>query len=145
MLTANDVYLNYKYSVSIDNKEEMFFMKVTLPELSAQVIPASRGDSASKIAEKILGKPEVSNLTLEEGVTKSNQIFDWAKENIMQSQRKKYGILVSLLDLDNNPVKKWTFTGGQIVKVTPGELDTKGNDIYITKAEFAVESWEVSG
>src|SRR5258708_3453903 len=99
-----DPYPNHHFRVEIDGIANLDFAEVILPEARADIIEYREG--GERAAHKVIGALHVGTLVLRRGVTHSNDLFQWWK-NIAAGVPDRRNILVTLLDSDFNPVKRW--------------------------------------
>ena len=88
-----------------------------------------------------LPKPaKARNLVLKRAMQKtSDDLLEWINEAIVNVNFNLDNIIVSLVDENDKPVKKWQFFGAYPLKVTYSGLDSTKNELFIQTLELAYQ------
>lgn len=122
---------------------EMHFQEVSGLDMEAQPIEYRAGSSKQFSPLKMPGLKKFSDVTMKKGVFKGdNQLFDWFKENNMNTIKRK-PVTISLLDETGAPTMVWKLSNAWPTKVSGTDLKASGNEVAVETIVVAHEGLTV--
>ena len=139
--TTSSPHPNHRFRVEISGVSNIDFSEVILPEAYVDVIEHREGSST--VPRKLPGIRKYSNLTLNRGVTNSNDLFNWWKSTA-DGQADQRDVVVGLLDQHFNEVKRWKMRDAWAARysITP-LIAPDGGTLVVETLECAVDGFEV--
>lgn len=132
-------YKKYNYKVVIDGKEEAGFSEVSAPDISSDPVEYREGNMKGMTAIKQPGIIKYSNVTLKNGVTKSQVFMDWMK-TVLSGQVKRKTVVITMLDDDaSTEVASWQLEKTWPTKYTAPDLNATSNEVAIESLELVTE------
>jgi phage tail-like protein len=134
--TPRTFFKRFSFLVEIDEFRSAGFQKAS--ELSAEVANIEHHEGGALIPNKSPGRLKFSDLTLERGATKDQDIFDWfsqvadaaANAGLVEPRFKRNVDLVQL-DRDGSTLRRWTIAGAWPVKFVAGAWDNEADENVI--------------
>ncbi len=140
-MANQDVYSNFRFRVEIDGITQAGFSEVQIGETTIEAIDYREGSEPAHV-RKLAGLTKYGNVTLKWGATSSNELFNWWKAGA-EGQVQRRNVVVSLLDEQRNPVKRWVMRNVWPVRYTVSPLVAVDGCVAVTETlECAVESLE---
>ncbi len=122
----------------------MSFEEMSGLDVEAQPIEYRHGDSPVFSAIKMPGLKKYGNVTMKNGVFKSdNKFWDWFN-HIKMNTVMRVPVTISLLDEEGKPTMVWTLTNAWPTKVTGTDLKAEGNEVAVETIEIAHEGLTTS-
>ncbi len=121
------------------DSEVMSFQEVSGLDIEAQPIEYRHGDEPEFSAIQMPEIKSAGNVTLKEGVFKSdNKFWDWYSQ-IKMNTIKRVPVTISLLDESGSPTMIWTLLNAWPTKITGTDLKSDTNEVAIETIEIAHE------
>jgi phage tail-like protein len=141
-MTRQDPYRNFRFRVEIDGVQIAGFSEVAIGATTTDVIEYREGTDPSRI-RKLPGLTKYGNVTLKRGVTSSLELFQWHKQvanGSIATNRKTVTIVVQ--DEAGADKARFVVTDAWPAKYDAGDLNAKGNEVFIEELELANEGIE---
>lgn len=130
----DEVYGNNRFYIEIDNKKEAVFTEVS--GLSVEITTEEYPEGGNnEYVHKIIGRAKIGNITLKQGMTKSQEFLKWVMD-VSQGKIKRKNISVVMYDLEGNQVQRWNFLEAAPVKWTGAQYQASGNTSAVETFEF---------
>jgi len=126
----------YNFVVEIDDFSTANFIKCSA--LEAEIAKVETWSGGSLIAHKEPGRVTYSDITLEEGVTDSEDCYNWFKDCV--EAYRNAGIVspgyyrnldIVQLDRDDTELNRWTIEEAWVTKFVAGEWDNEADEAVI--------------
>ena len=141
-MARNDPLRNFRFRLEIDGNQNAGFSEVAIGATTTDVIDYREGTDPPFV-RKLPGLTRYGNVTLKRGVTKSLELFDWYRHIVnggIGANRKTVTIVV--LDDTGADVARYVVSEAWPIKYDPGDLNAKGNDVFIETLELVNEGVE---
>ena len=120
------------------------FSEVSGLDFETDVVEYTHGASLESVPMKSPGKPKYGNITLKQGVFKSNsEAYDWLRE-IRTDDTARRNITVTMLDQNQNPVIVWQVVNCWISKLTTPNLNAGSSEAAIQTMEVVCETYSMN-
>jgi phage tail-like protein len=120
----------FRFEVKWDDAV-MYFQEVSGLDVEAQVLEYRHGDSPQFSVVKMPGIKKFSDVTMKDGVFKSdNKFWDWFNEIKMNTVKRK-PVTISLLDETGAPSMVWTLANAWPNKISGTDLKATGNEVAV--------------
>ena len=130
----DEIYGNNRFYVEIDSKKEAVFTEVS--GLSVEITTEEYPEGGNnEYVHKIIGRAKIGNITLKQGMTKSQEFLKWVMD-VSQGKIERKNISVVMYDLEGNPVQRWNFLEAVPIKWTGAQYQASGNTSAIETFEF---------
>ena len=130
----DEVYGNNRFYIEIDNNKEAVFTEVS--GLSVEITTEEYPEGGNnEYVHKIIGRAKIGNITLKQGMTKSQEFLKWVMD-VSQGKIKRKNISVVMYDLEGNQVQRWNFLEAAPVKWTGAQYQASGNTSAVETFEF---------
>lgn len=139
-MSEPNVLSNFRFRVEIDGITQAGFAEVQVAEATIEAIDYRDGTEPTHV-RKLPGLTKYGNVTLKWGATASNELFNWW-ESGADGQVQRRNMVVSLLDEQRNPVKRWAMRNVWPVRYAVSPLVAVDGCVVIETLECAVESLE---
>ena len=139
MPPRHDPLRNFRFRLEIDGVQAAGFSEVEIGATTTEVIDYREGNDPSHV-RKLSGLTKYGNVTLKRGVTASLELFDWHLRIVngqIAANRKNVAIVV--LDETGADVARYVVSAAWPIKYDPGDLNAKGNDVFIETLELVNE------
>jgi phage tail-like protein len=135
------VHSNFRFRVEIDGITQASFSEVQIGDSTIDVIDYREGSEPAHVL-KLPGLAKFNNITLKSGVTSSNELFNWWKASA-DGQVQRRNMVVSLLDEQRSPVKRWVMRNVWPVRYGVSPLVAVDGCMAVTETlECTIESME---
>ncbi len=146
----------FKFLIDIDGFDETIpntgaagFQKCS--ELSYEVAKVEYFEGGSLIPDKSPGRVTYSDVTLERGATRSQEMFDWAKEvanaasqsGLIDPQYKRTVDIIQQ-DRDGTTLRRWTLFNAWPIKFVAGEWDNDADENNIEMIVLTYDTFDLS-
>ena len=141
-MTRHDPLRNYRFRVEIDGVQAAAFSEVTIEATTTEVIDYREGGDPSHV-RKLPGLTKFGNVTLKRGVTASLELVNWHLQIVrgqIANNRKTLAIIV--LDESGADTARYIVSDAWPIKYDPGDLNAKGNEVFIETLELVNEGIE---
>jgi phage tail-like protein len=141
-MARQDPLRNFRFRLEIDGIQNAGFSEVDIGATATDVIDYREGIDPP-FARKLPGLTRYGNVTLKRGVTKSLELFDWYRRIVqggIAANRKTVTIIV--LDDTGADGARYVVSEAWPAKYDPGDLNAKGNDVFIETLELVNEGVE---
>ena len=141
-MARHDPLRNFRFRLEIDGLQTAGFSAVTIGATTTDVVDYREGTDPAHV-RKLSGLTRYGNVTLSHGVTTSLELFDWHQRIVngqIAANRKNVAIVV--LDQTGADVARYVVTDAWPIKYDPGDLNAKGNDVFIETLELVNEGVE---
>lgn len=141
-MTRNDPLRNMRFRVEIDQITQAYFSEVAIGETTTEAIDYREGIDPTHV-RKLPGLTKYGNITLKWGVTDSAELYQWYKKVVngsIKDGRKSVKIIV----IDESGADKASYLVSEAwpTKYDPGDLNGKGNEVFIELLELVNEGIE---
>jgi len=141
-MARHDPLRNFRFRLEIDGIQTASFSEVAIGATTTEVIDYREGTDPAHV-RKLSGLTKYGNVTLRHGVTDSLELFEWHKRiasGQIATNRKNVAIVV--LDESGADKARYMVTDAWPIKYDPGDLNAKGNDVFIETLELVNEGVE---
>ncbi len=141
-MAREDPLRNYRFRVEIEGIAAGAFSEVFIEPTTTAVIEYREGGDLARV-RKVPGLTKFGNVTLKRGVTASLELFNWHLQVVrgeMSSARRNLTIIV--LDEAGRDVARFNVFDAWPIRYDPGDLNAKGNDVFIESLELVNEGLE---
>ena len=141
-MARQDPLRNFRFRVEIDGLQAASFAEVAIEPSTTAVIEYREGAEPNAV-RKLPGLTRFGNVTLKRGVTPSLELFNWHKlvaQGDMANARRTVVIVVA--DEAGRDIARFVVREAWPVKYDPGDLNAKGNEIFIELLELVNEGIE---
>jgi len=135
-----DPYRSYRFRVEIDGLERAGFRECSGLDFTHDPVEYREGPDPLT-ARKLPGLIKYSNISLKWGLSDDKELWDWRKEAMDGTVKRKNGSIV-LLDDANEEKMRWNFREGWPSKWTGPSFNATGNEVAIETLEIAHEGLE---
>jgi len=150
---ARSFHKKFKFVVDIDGFEETVpntgaagFQKCS--ELSYEVAKIEYFEGGRLIPDKSPGRVTYSDVTLERGATRSQEMYDWARDVANAAANSgqidpqyKRNVDIIQQDRDGTSLRKWTLVNAWPTKFTAGEWDNDADENNIEMITLTYDSF----
>ena len=134
--TPRSFHKRFKFVVEIDGFTSAGFQKAS--ELSVEVANVEYHEGGALIPFKSPGRVKFSDVTLERGATKDQDLFDWFSEvadaaanaGLVEPAYKRTASIVQQ-DRDGSTLRRWNLFGAWPVKFVAGAWDNESDENVI--------------
>ncbi len=145
--TPRSYHKKFKFIVEIDGLTYAGFQKCS--ELSADVAKIEHHEGGSLIPHKSPGRVTFSDVTLERGATKDEELFTWFKQvanvaansGLVDDQYKRNGDVVQQ-DRDGKTLRRWKLAKAWPTKFVAGEWDNDADENVIEKMTLTYDFFD---
>jgi phage tail-like protein len=130
----DEVYGNNRFYIEIGGKTVAVFTEVSGLSVDIQTEEYPEGGN-NEYVHKIIGRTKLGNITLKQGMTKSQELLQWVMD-ISQGTIKRQNISVVMYDLEGKYVQRWNFLEAAPIKWTGAQFQASGNGAAIETFEF---------
>lgn len=135
-----DPYRSYRFRIEIDGLERAGFRECSGLDFTHDPVEYREGPDPLT-ARKLPGLIKYSNISLKWGLSDDKELWDWRKEAMDGTVKRKNGSIV-LLDDANEEKMRWNFREGWPSKWTGPSFNATGNEVAIETLEIAHEGLE---
>ena len=134
--TPRTFHKRFAYLVEIDQFSSAGFQKCS--ELSVEVASIDYYEGGALIPNKSPGRLKFSDVTLERGATKDQDLFDWmsqvadaaANAGLVEPRFKRNCDIVQQ-DRDGSTLRRWSLSGAWPIKFVAGAWDNESDENVI--------------
>jgi phage tail-like protein len=133
---------SFYFSVAIDgmDREDSAFLEASGLSAEREVQEVVEGGE-NRYVHRLPTKLKHGNLVLKRGfVGRATKLFAWCKNEIesdLQMAIRPKNIIVSLLDVKDNPMVAWSFSRAWPVKMEVSNFNAKESEIAVETLEFS--------
>jgi phage tail-like protein len=140
-MARQDPYRNFNFRVEIDGIQAGF-SEVVIEPTTTEVVEYREGTDPSHV-RKLPGLTKFGNVTLKRGVSASLELFNWHLQVVRgQISNARKNVVIVILDESGQDVARFKVTDAWPTKYDPGDLNAKGNEVFIELLELANEGIE---
>jgi len=139
-MARQDPLRNFQFRVEIDGIAVAGFSEVEIAPTTTDVVEYREGTDPAHL-RKLPGLTKFGNVTLKRGVTASLELSQWHRQ-IATGQIQRRNVAIVVLDGAGLDVARFVVTNAWPVKYDPGDLNAKGNDVFVEILELANEGVE---
>ena len=142
MPSRQDPLRNFRFRLEIDGIQAAGFSEVAIGPTTTEAIDYREGTDPPQV-RKLSGLTKYGTVTLKRGVTTSLDLFRWHQEiasGQLATNRKKVVIVVQ--DEAGSDVARYVVSDAWPIKYDPGDLNAKGNEVFIETLELVNEGVE---
>ncbi|HZB97975.1 MAG TPA: phage tail protein [Candidatus Sulfotelmatobacter sp.] len=133
-----DPHPSHRFYVDIGGRMEAIFTEVSGLQTEVEDEKVVEG-GLNTFVHRLPGRARVSgNLTLKQGMTSSNFLFDWCSK-IARGEIKRENVSVILYDTTGKEVLRWDFISAYPVKWTGPQFQATGTTTAIETIELAYQ------
>lgn len=134
--TPRTFHKKFKFLVEVDQLASAGFQKAS--ELSVEVAAIEYHEGGSLIPNKSPGRLKFSDITLERGATKDQDLFDWFSEVAEAAANAglveplfKRNVDIVQQDRDGTTLRRWSLSGAWPTKFVAGAWDNEADENVI--------------
>jgi phage tail-like protein len=138
-MARQDPLANFRFRLEIDGIQSAGFSEVAIGPTTTEVIEYREGTDPTHV-RKLSGLTKYGNVILKRGVTNSLELANWHREIVagqIASHRKNVAIIVQ--DEAGTDKARYEVTDAWPIKYDPGDLNGKGNEVFIETLELVNE------
>ena len=141
-MARQDPLRNYRFRVEIDGIQAGGFSEVFIEPTTTDVIDYREGGDRSFV-RKLPGLTRFGNVTLKRGVSTSLELFNWHLQVVRgQIANARRNVTIVVLDDAGQDVARFQVSDAWPTKYDPGDLNARGNEVFIESLELANEGIE---
>lgn len=140
-MTRQDPMRNFRFRLEIDGFESAGFSEVSIGPASIDVIEYREGSDPPHV-RKLSGLRKFSNLTLKRGMTNSLELFDWYRQVVTAAGPSRRKVVIVVTDESGADQARFVVSDAWPVKYDAGNLNARGNEVFIEELELANEGIE---
>lgn len=141
-MARHDPLRNFRFRVEIDNFPSAAFSEVFIEPTTTEVIEYREGSEAARV-RKLPGLTRFGNVTLKRGVTTSLDLVNWHLQVVRgEIATARRSVTIVVLDDAGNDIARFNVSDAWPIKYDPGDLNAKGNEVFIELLELANEGIE---
>ena len=141
-MARQDPLRNYRFRVEIDGIQAGGFSEVFIEPTTTDVIDYREGGDRSHV-RKLPGLTKFGNVTLKRGVSTSLELFNWHLQVVRgQIANARRNVSIVVLDDEGQDVARFQVSNAWPTKYDPGDLNARGNEVFIESLELANEGIE---
>ena len=140
-MARHDPLRNFRFRLEIDGIHAAGFSEVAIAPTTTEVIDYREGTDPH--VRKLSGLTKHGTVTLKRGVTASLELFQWHRQIVsgqLATSRKQVVIVVQ--DEAGADIARYVVSEAWPVKYDPGDLNAKGNEVFIETLELVNEGVE---
>lgn len=130
-----DPYVDFRFRVELEGLIVGGFSEVGGLEVEIETEPYEEGGT-NGYAHKLPTRVNHSNVSLERGITDSEELWDWMHAGMQGPPDRKTGQII-VMDSMGAPVRGWEFVDGYPVRWEGPELSADGGMVAIERLEIA--------
>ena len=141
-MPRQDPLRNFFFRLEIDGVQAAGFSEVSIGPTITEAIDYREGTDPAHV-RKLSGLTKYGNVTLKRGITTSLELFNWHRaiaSGEIASNRKS--VVINVLDESGADKARFVVRDAWPVKYDPGDLNAKGNDVFIELLELVNEGVE---
>ena len=138
----NNPYAGFNFSVTVEGGEPLAFSTVILPTMEIDVVEYRDGTDRTNQPRQVVGLTKYTNQVLKRGVASSPALWEWF-EQVRQGTLDRRGIIVTLLNEEQQPVVVWTLRRCIPIKYVGPTLSAAESDVAIEEMELAVQGLDI--
>jgi phage tail-like protein len=147
--TPRTFHKKFAYVVQCDGLASAGFQKCS--ELSVEVAAIDYYEGGALIPNKSPGRLTFSDVTLERGATKDQDLFDWFSEvanaaanaGLVEPRFKRSLDLVQL-DRDGSTLRRWSLSGAWPIKFVAGAWDNESDENVIESVTLTYDFFTIN-
>ena len=141
-MARHDPLGNFRFRLEIDGLQVAGFSEVAIGATSIDVIEYREGSDPAHV-RKLPGLRKFANVLLKRGVTDSMELYGWYQQ-ILQGQIAIARRRVVIIVVDDAGADQARFVVSEAwpAKYEAGDLNAKGNEVFIETLELANEGIE---
>jgi phage tail-like protein len=137
-----DPYQQFNFLIDIDGITEAGFMEASGLTTDTDPIDYREGNDNKLTVRKLSGLRKYTNITLKRGYTQDKRLWDWRKEIINGTVKRRSADII-LLDETRTEVMRWRISEAWISKWESGPFNAKTNDVLLETVELTHEGLEL--
>ena len=141
-MARQDPLRNFRFRIEIDGIQAAGFSEVAIEPTTTEVVEYREGGDPSHV-RKLPGLTKFGNVTLKRGVSASLELFNWHLQVVRgQISGARRNVIIVVLDEAGQDVARFHVSDAWPTKYDPGDLNAKGNEVFIESLELANEGIE---
>ena len=141
-MARQDPYRNFRFRIEIDGIQTAGFSEVSIGPTTTDVVEYREGTDPTHL-RKLSGLTKHGNVTLKRGVTGSLELFIWHKQIVSgQLAANRKTVVIVVQDESGADKARYVVSDAWPIKYDPGDLNAKGNDVFIETLELVNEGVE---
>jgi phage tail-like protein len=140
-MARHDPLRNFRFRLEIDGIQAAGFTEAAIAPTTTETIDYREGTDPQ--VRKLSGLTKYGTVTLKRGVTASLELSHWHQQIVsgqIATNRKQVVIVVQ--DEAGTDVARYVVSEAWPVKYDPGDLNAKGNEVFIEALELVNEGVE---
>jgi len=133
----NDPFAQFNFIIQLAGQDVGGFSEVSGLTAESDAIEYRYGSDEATV-RKLPGLRKYGNITLKRGHTLNKELWNWRRTTEQGRTERRDGTIV-LLDEARNPVLRWNFRNGWIVKYEGPGLNSTTNEAAIESIEIVHE------
>jgi phage tail-like protein len=141
-MARQDPLRNNRFRVEIDGIGAAAFSEVFIEPTTTAVVEYREAGEPTHV-RKLPGLTKFGNVTLKRGVTSSLDLFNWHLQVVRgQIANARKNLTIIVLDEAGQDVARFVVSEAWPTRYDPGDLNAKGNDVFIESLELVNEGIE---
>jgi phage tail-like protein len=141
-MARQDPLRNYRFRIEIAGIQAGGFSEAFIEPTTTDVIEYREGSDPSHV-RKLPGLTKFGNVTLKRGISASLELFNWHLQVVRgQIANARRTVVIVVLDEAGQDVARFQVSDAWPTKYDPGDLNAKGNEVFIESLELANEGIE---
>ena len=138
-----DPFLAGNFRVDINGITSTSFSEVCGLEAEIEIVDYRNGDEKQNAVRKLPGLNKYSNVVLKRGITADQSLWNWL-ESALNGNIQRANVVITLLDLADNPVWICKLSNAWPCKWTGPVLIAQSSEVAIETLEIAHEGLELA-
>ena len=141
-MARQDPLRNVRFRLEIDGLQVAGFSEVAIGATTTEAIDYREGNEPLRV-RKLSGLTKYGNVSLKRGVTDSRELFDWHQQIVQgQISSGRRNVAIVVLGEAGEDRARFIVSNAWPIKYDPGDLNAKGNEVFIECLELANEGIE---
>jgi phage tail-like protein len=147
--TPRSFHKKFKFVVEIDGVASSGFQKSS--ELGMEVAKVEYSEGGTLIPDKSPGRVSFTDVTLERGATKDEDLFKWMKDvaNVASNSglvdaKYKRDLDIVQQDRDGKTLRRWRLTNAWPTNFVAGEWDNEADENVIEKVTLTYDYFDLA-
>ena len=141
-MARQDPLRNFRFRVEIGGLQAASFSEIVIEPATTQVIEYREGTDPAHV-RKLPGLTKFGNVTLKRGVSSSLELFNWHLQVVRgEIANARRDLIIVVLDESGQDQARFRISEAWPTKYDPGDLNARGNEVFIELLELANEGIE---
>jgi len=131
-------YKKFNYKVTFGGTEEAGFSEVSAVDISTDPVEYREGNMTGMTAGKQPGILKYSNVTLKNGVTSSQTLYNWMK-TVLDGKVTRKTVVITAMDDTMSEAASWQLENAWPTKYSAPDFNATANEVAVESLELVCE------